>query len=180
MSKIQAGQFAGNNNQGTNSSETIDEFQSRIFGGIFGNDSKSDAFYQRLDRIEKARDRFGVGPDNSISSRGANTSSVLDGLDESFDTLSDGMDGKLKKAATYFEFNPEEIMQDDYSFRPDVPFLPGSIYDTKVGYIHYPEFKSFSFPFLFFIIMFLFICYFCLLLSSFFFFGWGKGVWKML
>lgn len=99
MSKIQAGQFAGNNNQGTNSSETIDEFQSRIFGGIFGNDSKSDAFYQRLDRIEKARDRFGVGPDNSISSRGANTSSVLDGLDESFDTLSDGMDGKLKKAA---------------------------------------------------------------------------------
>lgn len=125
------GQFAGNNNQGTNSSETTDEFQSRIFGGIFGNDSKSDAFYQRLDRIEKARDRFGVGPNNSIPSRGANTSSVLDGLDESFDTLSDGMDGKLKKAATYFEFNPEEIMQDDYSFRPDVPFLPGSIYDTK-------------------------------------------------
>ena len=59
-------------------------------------------------------------------------SQVLDGLDESFNTLSDGMDGKLKKAATYFEFDEEEIEKDDYSFRPDMNFRLGMTYETKV------------------------------------------------
>ncbi|XP_065637913.1 uncharacterized protein LOC112031064 isoform X2 [Quercus suber] len=58
-------------------------------------------------------------------------SQILDGLDESFNTLSDGMDGKLKKAATYFEFNEEEIEKEDYSFRPDMTFRVGMTYETK-------------------------------------------------
>lgn len=58
---------------------------------------------------------------------------MFDGLDESFDTLSDGMDNKLKRAATYFEFDPEEIENDEYyAFRPDVSFKLGMTYDTKV------------------------------------------------
>ena len=59
-------------------------------------------------------------------------SQISDGLDESFNTLSDGMDGKLKKAATYFEFNEKEIEKDDYSFRPDMNFRVGMTYETKV------------------------------------------------
>ncbi|KAJ7949754.1 30S ribosomal protein S18, chloroplastic [Quillaja saponaria] len=43
----------------------------------------------------------------------------------------DGMEGKLKKAATYFEYDAEEILKDDYAFRPDVNFLPGATYETK-------------------------------------------------
>lgn len=58
---------------------------------------------------------------------------VMDGLDESFDTLSDGMDGKLKKAATNFKFDPEQLSKDDYSFRPDMSFRPGpTAYTVKV------------------------------------------------
>ena len=63
---------------------------------------------------------------------GGSGSQFLDGLDESFNTLSDGMDGKLKKEATYFEFNPDEIDQEDYAFRPDVAFKPGMTYEPKV------------------------------------------------
>jgi hypothetical protein len=59
-------------------------------------------------------------------------SRILDGLDESFNTLSDGMDGKLKKAATYFEFDEEEIAKDDYAFRPDMTFRPEMTYEMKV------------------------------------------------
>ncbi|WMV09651.1 hypothetical protein MTR67_003036 [Solanum verrucosum] len=46
-------------------------------------------------------------------------SSLLNGLDESFDTLSDGMDGKLKEEARYFEFDPDEVEKDDYAYRAD-------------------------------------------------------------
>lgn len=55
----------------------------------------------------------------------------MDGLDESFSTLSDGMDGKLKKAATYFTHS-DEIRDEDYAFRPDVSFKPGMTYEPKV------------------------------------------------
>ncbi|KAK4380129.1 hypothetical protein RND71_001991 [Anisodus tanguticus] len=58
-------------------------------------------------------------------------SSLLDGLDESFDTLSDGMDGKLKEAARYFEFNPDKVEKVDYAYRPDMTFWPGNTYEIK-------------------------------------------------
>lgn len=56
----------------------------------------------------------------------------MDGLDESFNTLSDGMDEKLKKAATYFDFDPDEISKEDYAYRPDMNFWTGNSYDVKV------------------------------------------------
>nr|AFK43018.1 unknown [Lotus japonicus] len=56
---------------------------------------------------------------------------MIDDLEQSFDTLSDGLDGKLKEAANYFEFDPEEIDKEDYSFRYDTTFHPGSTYNAK-------------------------------------------------
>nr|DAD30129.1 TPA_asm: hypothetical protein HUJ06_031597 [Nelumbo nucifera] len=116
------------NDNGTgNSFESADDFERRIFSGFSDSRSNNDAFFQKLDRLEKAHGRSGFG-----SKGGSNNSEFFDGLDESFNTLSDGMDGKLKKAATYFEFNPDEITGDDYSFRADVTFRPGMTYDVKV------------------------------------------------
>ncbi|KAK1294416.1 hypothetical protein QJS10_CPA16g00492 [Acorus calamus] len=73
-----------------------------------------------LDKLEKARGKTG-----------ADDSQLLDGLGDSFDTLSDGMDDKLKKAATTFVYS-DEMKADDYAFRPDVNFLPGMEYSPKI------------------------------------------------
>lgn len=114
----------GDNKQ-TNSFESADDFEKRIFGDFSGGNAKSDSFFEKLDKLGKGRDRFGPR-----AGEGSNTQ-MMDGLDESFSTLSDGMDGKLKKAATYFDFDADEIMKDDYSFRPDVNFRSRMTYDTK-------------------------------------------------
>ncbi|XP_044482214.1 uncharacterized protein LOC123208761 isoform X1 [Mangifera indica] len=114
-------------NDGNNTSETADEFERRIFGGVSGNSSSSDSFFRKLDKMEKGWNRSAW----SSNLNGGNSSSYMDGLDDSFDTLSDGMDGKLQKAATYFEFDPEEIAKDDYAYRPDVSFQPGMTYTIK-------------------------------------------------
>ncbi|CAK9164198.1 unnamed protein product [Ilex paraguariensis] len=114
-------------NQSTNSFESADAFERRIFGDINGDGSNSSSFYQKLDRVEKAHDRSGLGSKFNFGKR----SEFMDGLDESFSTLSDGMDGKLKKAATYFEYDVDEIDKDDYAFRPDITFRGATTYDTK-------------------------------------------------
>ncbi|KAL6967684.1 hypothetical protein U1Q18_033491 [Sarracenia purpurea var. burkii] len=120
--------FGDRDRQNMNSFESTDDFEHRIFGDMPGGGSKSNTFYQKLDRIEKAHDRSGLSPKFNFGNR----SEFLDGLDESFNTLSDGMDGKLKKEATYFEFDPDEIEEDDYyAFRPDVTFRTGMTYETK-------------------------------------------------
>uniref|UniRef100_A0A2N9HMY4 Small ribosomal subunit protein bS18c n=1 Tax=Fagus sylvatica TaxID=28930 RepID=A0A2N9HMY4_FAGSY len=109
----------------TNSFESADEFERRIFGDLSGGNSKNDIFFEKLDRVREVRDRPGSRMGEGSNSR------ILDGLDESFNTLSDGMDGKLKKAATYFEFDEEEIAKDDYAFRPDMTFRPEMTYEMK-------------------------------------------------
>ncbi|XP_055814539.1 uncharacterized protein LOC129884234 [Solanum dulcamara] len=93
-----------------------------------GNRPSSNSFFRKLDRDEKAYGRSGPG---SMFSSG-NRSSLLDGLDESFDTLSDGIDGKLKEEARYFEFDPDEVEKDDYAYRADMTFRPGNIYGIMV------------------------------------------------
>ena len=109
--------WAGNGtvNRQTNNSESPEEFEQRIFGDIPGSNSKIDAFFEKLNRQGKDRDR-------------SSSVGMMNDLEESFDTLSDGMDGKLKNAATYFEFDPDEIEKEDYSFRYDATFWPGSTY----------------------------------------------------
>lgn len=74
---------------------------------------------------------MGKARDRSSSVHGGSPQ-MLDNLEQSFDTLSDGMDGKLKNAARYFEFDPDEILKEDYSFRYDTNFPPRTTYDTKV------------------------------------------------
>ncbi|XP_038901583.1 uncharacterized protein LOC120088393 [Benincasa hispida] len=105
--------------------ESIDDFEHRIFGGVSMGDSGNDAFFEKLDRLGKPRERIGSRPS------GGNNFHALHGLEDDLTTLSDGMDGKLKKASTYFEYDPEEIAQDNYTFRADMSFKPGSTYEIK-------------------------------------------------
>ncbi|KAM6584696.1 hypothetical protein CsatB_011698 [Cannabis sativa] len=112
-------------NESSNSMESSSDFQQRILGGNYGKSSTTNSLFEKLDSIGKGRDSF-VSNKNAESNYG-----VLDGLDEHFNTIQDGMDGKLQNAATYFEFDPEEILQDEYSFRPDVNFRRGMTYDVK-------------------------------------------------
>lgn len=88
--------------------------------------SGNDAFFEKFDRLGKPRERIG----SKLS--GGNNFQALRDLEDNFDTLSDGMDGKLKKASTYFEVDPDEIEKDDYAFRADMSFRPGSTYTVKV------------------------------------------------
>lgn len=101
-------------NQSTNSFESGHDFEHRIFGDSTGTSQNSSSFYQKLDRVdvEKAQDRSDWGSKFNFR----NKSESLDGLDESFTTFSDGMEEKSKKSATYFEFDVDEIMKDDYAF----------------------------------------------------------------
>ncbi|OAY39582.1 uncharacterized protein LOC110625171 [Manihot esculenta] len=132
--------------------ESRDDFEQRIFGGISGSSSASESFFQKLDRLSKARNFTNSGPDKRYGSEVWND---LDGeeeydgkgdaegmddfddmdeydeMDESFDSLSDGMDEKLKKAATYYKVDPEEMEEEDYEYRPDMRFPIGSTYDIK-------------------------------------------------
>ncbi|GAU13645.1 hypothetical protein TSUD_347490 [Trifolium subterraneum] len=108
--------FPGNGT--ANKSESPEEFEQRIFGPR-GN-SKTDAILDKLNE-QQARSR----------DRSAGNPQLLDDLEQSFNTLSDGMDGKLNNAARYFEFDPNEIDKDSYSYRYDTTFHPGSKYDPK-------------------------------------------------
>lgn len=111
--------FPGNGiaNQQVNKSESPDEFEQRIFSP--GGTSKTDFILDKLNQQTKGRDRSG------------GSSQLLDDLEQTFDTLSDGMDGKLNNAARYFEYDPDEIEKDDYSYRYDTTFHRGSTYNTK-------------------------------------------------
>lgn len=102
---------SNDDHQNTNSSESNDDFERRVFGGLPGDNSSS--FFRKLDRIEKIR----VGPSIDGDLHGFQPDADED--DESFSTLSDGMEGKLKNAAAYFEVDEDEVDADDYNFRPD-------------------------------------------------------------
>lgn len=107
----------GNANQQVDKSESPDEFEQRIFSP--GGTSKTDFILDKLNQQTRGRDRSG------------GSSQLLDDLEQTFDTLSDGMDGKLNNAARYFEYDPDEIEKDDYSYRYDTTFHRGSTYNTK-------------------------------------------------
>ncbi|CAN6462547.1 unnamed protein product [Victoria cruziana] len=122
------GSISGNgSNKLGGSIESADDFTHRIFGGFGDSSSEADPFYQKLDRLEKTRGKTSFGP-----RRNSGDSSVFQNLDdvEIFDTLSDEMDGKLKKAAMSYPYN-DEIKSDDYAFRPDVSFRQGMTYTIK-------------------------------------------------
>ncbi|CAH9129528.1 unnamed protein product [Cuscuta epithymum] len=105
-----------------NSSEFGNYSEQRPFGDTTGKTPEHKAFYQKLDRAERSFQGSHFNSGNS---------SAFDGLDEGINTLCDGMESKLKQAAAYFEFDPDEVEKDDYSFRKDITFFPGSTYDIK-------------------------------------------------
>ncbi|KAK7320759.1 hypothetical protein VNO77_30530 [Canavalia gladiata] len=113
----------GTVNQQANKSESLDDFEQRLFGENPGRNSHIDSILEKIHQQGKAQDRRG-------SVDGDSSNMMLD-LEESFDTLSDGMDGKLKKAATYFEFDEDEVEKEDYAFRYDTNFPLGATYDIK-------------------------------------------------
>lgn len=117
------GQGNDENKNSNFSSESIDDFESRIFGGQ--DSGSSNAFYRRLDRIEKDRYGLGMGSNNGGGQYPM-------GDDVSHSSLLDGMEGRLKEAAKYFEFNPDEIAQEDYTYRTDMNFKSGMTYIPEV------------------------------------------------
>lgn len=114
--------------QNSNSFESADDFEARIFRDTPEGNPKRDAFFTILDRLEKTGD--GYASNQPGENQGG--SHVLDGLDESFNTLSDGMDKKLKRAATDFQYDLEECKTDGYIFRPDANYFDGGTYEPKV------------------------------------------------
>ncbi|KAK8515715.1 hypothetical protein V6N13_139315 [Hibiscus sabdariffa] len=121
---LSAGAAFDRNIPNSDSFESSDEFERRIFGGTSGDSPKAPSFYGNLDRF--GRNGFRSGP-----SMGNEDSSTMDGWDQSVSTLSDGLHGKLKNAATYFEFDPDEIQSNDFAFRPDVTYQSGATYEPK-------------------------------------------------
>ncbi|KAL3518057.1 hypothetical protein ACH5RR_020646 [Cinchona calisaya] len=115
------------NKSNSNSVEYADDFERRILGDNTGNEENSSSFFQKLDRVEKAYNSSGL----SSKFNPGNRSEHFDGFDYSINTLADGINGKLKEAAKYFEVDPDEIDKDGYSFRPDVDHQLGVTYDIK-------------------------------------------------
>lgn len=105
--------------------ESADDFERRIFGGSSGSSSRTDAFFRKFDRLQQGRSGSSLGSEEN--------SETWDSLKDIHDTLDDGMDNKLKREATYFEYDSEECDQEDYSFRPDMNFQPGTTYEVKVS-----------------------------------------------
>jgi len=98
----------------------------------FGKFGENRGRYAQFDSIIEKIDQQGMGRQRSGSGN-AFGSDIMDNLEENHDTLLDGMDGRLKNAASYFEFDEEEIDKEDYAFRYDANFPLGYTYDTKVS-----------------------------------------------
>ncbi|KAG0446799.1 hypothetical protein HPP92_028637 [Vanilla planifolia] len=111
------------NNKGNRLFENEDDFERRFFGDR-GNSADTGSFFQSFDKSERGRGRSmrGLIDGNAGYSPSMNY--------EGFDTLSDGMDSKLKKAATSFPIT-DEIWDEDYKFRPDMTFWPATNYTLR-------------------------------------------------
>nr|GEV58600.1 ribosomal protein S18 [Tanacetum cinerariifolium] len=100
----------------------MEDFERSVFG-----DPSSSSFFKKLDLLK------GVDERSAMNSRfnGSRRERLVDGLDDSFTSLTHGLDGKLKDVATYFEYGVNEVEKEDYKLRPDVTFWPGNTYDVK-------------------------------------------------
>ncbi|MCD9642385.1 hypothetical protein HAX54_029192 [Datura stramonium] len=52
------------------------------------------------------------------------------------------MDGNWKEAARYFEFDPDEVQNDDYAYRADMTFWPGTLMKSRILILENQEFPS--------------------------------------
>ncbi|CAJ1972286.1 unnamed protein product [Sphenostylis stenocarpa] len=113
----------GTGDQHANKSASPEEF------GKFGENR---ARYAQFDSVLEKINQQGMARQRPGSGNGA-SSEMMHLFEESHDTLLDGMDVKLKNAATYFEVDEEEINKEDYAFRYDANFPIDSKYDVKTG-----------------------------------------------
>lgn len=128
---LSSGSFLGdltNRQRSSKSFENFDEAERRMFDG---NGSSSSPFDRTLDRAKKARQGMGRSGFGEEYDKLVAQDSESDELDESFDTLTDGVDGKLKKAARYFEMDDDEVDQEDFRFRADVEGRMGDRHDIE-------------------------------------------------
>lgn len=120
-----------NRQRNPNSFDNSDELERRLFDR---SGSSSSPFDRTLDRARRARQGLGSMGGNGFDNEYDNivlSDDEPDGLDENFDTLADGVDGKLKKAARYFEMDDDEVEQEDYTFRADVERKRGDKIDMQ-------------------------------------------------
>lgn len=96
-----------------------------MFGENRGRFPQFDSILEKISQQGRARHRSGFGNGGGFH--------MMDYLEENDDSLSDGMDENLKNAATCFEVDEDEIEKEDYAFRYDTDFIPGSTYDIKVS-----------------------------------------------
>ncbi|GJS47503.1 hypothetical protein Tco_0597624 [Tanacetum coccineum] len=107
-----------------NKSETVEDFERSVYG-----DLSSSSFFKKLDQLKGVDERSAMNSRFSGSRRGG----LMDGLDDSFKSLTHGLHGILKDAVTYFEYDVNEVEKEDYKFRPDVTFWPGPLYGDGTG-----------------------------------------------
>ncbi|KAJ4895405.1 Ribosomal protein S18 [Raphanus sativus] len=99
-----------------------------MFGGG-QTDNDTSGFFQHLGKAEKdKRDYTGLSrPPQRNGSRFSSSRGSVN-RDETFEPSSDGVDGKLKKAALIYNVDDDEGgVKDGYSFRPDVNHFPRDI-----------------------------------------------------
>lgn len=121
----------GTGNEQANKSESPEEFEQ--FGenpGRYSQFGQNPGKYSQFDSVLEKIYQQGKAQHSSGSVNGA-SSEMMHDEEESYDTLSDGMDRKLKNAATYFEIDEEEVDKEDYAFRYDANFPLGSTYTIK-------------------------------------------------
>ncbi|GAB2287736.1 hypothetical protein Dimus_022098 [Dionaea muscipula] len=113
-----------NDNQNADSFESADDFEKRIFEA-----PPKDGLNPLLKTFHKPGKPFGQSGLGS-EFNGRNKFGRFDYRDDSITMLSDGMEEKLRDAATYFKMT-NEIEEDDFTFRPDINFQDGGTYETK-------------------------------------------------
>ncbi|XP_015697122.2 uncharacterized protein LOC102706415 [Oryza brachyantha] len=109
---------------GDGEAESVEEFEKRVLGGSDDNN-----LFRKLDVFENRRAGQSWGGMGGFRDRG-NSSSILDELGSSFNSLEDGLDEKLDKASRTFHVT-EEYEDEDYEYRPDVNFRRGSTYNVR-------------------------------------------------
>ena len=92
------------NDENQNDKSFADDFANRIFGESL----EESPLYRKLEKIEKNRS-WGM-----------------------FSNIGDSFEDSMKEAATYFEFDRNEINQEDFSYRADMNFRTGMTYNPEV------------------------------------------------
>jgi ribosomal protein S18 len=103
-------------------------YKDNLFGNSFSrgsNGSESNYFNDHIDKVKNDSESFKAsGYDLRNRSRDMDDEDITH-------TLEDGMNDKLKKAASFFDIDWDEMSDDEFTFRPDVSFQSRNTYEPK-------------------------------------------------